>query len=38
MDETDSLVVLSLSVQGSDCLEKKRIYYSKDERERESPF
>jgi hypothetical protein len=37
MEETDSTVVLSLRVKGSNCLEKKGIYRSKNEPEREYP-
>jgi hypothetical protein len=37
MEETDSAVVLSLRVKGSNCLEKKGIYWLKNEPEREHP-
>jgi hypothetical protein len=37
IDGIDSAVVLRLSVKGSDCLEKKGIYCSKNEPEREYP-
>jgi hypothetical protein len=37
MKETDSAVVLSLRVKGSNCLEKKGIYWSKNEPGREYP-
>jgi hypothetical protein len=37
MDETDSAVVLSLRVKGNDGLEKKEIYSSKNEPQREYP-
>jgi hypothetical protein len=37
MDKTDSAAGLSLSVKGSDCLERKGIDYSENEPEREYP-